>query len=82
MQSVGEGVLYFGGVAGGGVSSSDFITEVKGQTDLTDFMDSCAMPTVNPAVSSNPLSLRGLARTPLPPPSTCVHGGSGLRAWY
>lgn len=49
MQSVGEGVLYFGGVAGGGVNSSDFITEVKGQPDLTDFLDSCAMPTVNPA---------------------------------
>jgi hypothetical protein len=51
MQSVGEGVLYYGGVAGGGVSASNFITEVKDQASLTDFLDSCAMPQVNPAVS-------------------------------
>lgn len=83
MQSVGEGVLYFGGVAGGGVNSSDFITEVKGQPDLTDFLDSCAMPTVNPAVSHPAPWPRPYL---LPPPSTFALrarlAGTGLRAWY
>jgi hypothetical protein len=66
MQSVGESVLYYGGVAGGGVSSSDYITEVNGPADLTDFLDSCAMPTVNPAVS-NPVSASP------DPPCTSLH---------
>lgn len=47
MESVGEGVLYYGGQGAGGMSASKFITEVKSDDDLTDFLELCALPETN-----------------------------------
>eukprot|EP00873_Tetraselmis_striata_P027783 jgi/Tetstr1/448047/TSEL_035347.t1 len=45
--SLGEGMLYYGNQAAGGVHASDFITPISNKKELNDFLELCAMPQTN-----------------------------------
>jgi len=43
-QSIGEGMLFYGDQAAGGVHASEFISKISSQSELDDFLDMCAVP--------------------------------------
>jgi len=47
MQSMGEGVLYYGGQGAGGVQTNEWIEEVDSERLLEEFLGACALPQVN-----------------------------------
>jgi len=47
-KAIGEGMLYYGGQAAGGLQANEYITEIKSQDDLQDFLDMCAAPQESP----------------------------------
>jgi len=42
-EQIGEGVLFHGGQAAGGVNAEDYITAVKSEDDLIGFLESCTV---------------------------------------
>ena len=47
-SAIGEGMLYYGGQAAGGLHASEYITEIKNKVELKEFLELCAAPQTNP----------------------------------
>eukprot|EP00959_Pyramimonas_sp_CCMP1952_P193098 4037872-Pyramimonas_sp.AAC.1 len=48
VEQIGEGVLFYGGQAAGGLKVDDYITAINGEDDFVVWQEACALPAVNP----------------------------------